>query len=555
MLENLHVKDLKLISEADISFKKGFNILTGETGAGKSIVLGSINLALGERASSADIRDGAESALVELSFVLNEDEIAKLRAMDFEVDDDGSVLLTRKLTSSKSISRINGETVTQSQLKELAPILLDMYGQHENQTLLKNSTYLNMLDHFIGDEISDYQKALSLELTEYKELEKKLLLEDTDENVRSRQIELLEYEINEIDSAKLIVGEDEELEKRYRFLNNVQKIAESIQKTYVVTGYDGEGGAGSLIGVGVNALKQVAALDDEADNLHKQLSEIENLLNDFNRSIGGYLDSLEFDGEEYNEVTERLNTINHLKDKYGASIEAILATYESKCEELNKLSNYEEYLENTKKKLGQLRKSMINKCEAISKLRNEYAEPLALKLTSAMESLNFMDVKLKIEITSDAEHIMTTGYDSVEFMISLNTGEALRPMNKIASGGELSRIMLAIKSVFAKEGGLSTLIFDEIDTGISGVTAYKVAETMKQLSADHQIICITHLPQIAAMADTHFLIEKTAKDGRTNTDILELDEEGSVKELARMLGTDEITESALENARALKARQ
>lgn len=554
MLENLHVKDLKLISEADISFKEGFNILTGETGAGKSIVLGSINLALGERASANDIREGAESALVELSFVLNASEIEALRELDFPVEDDGSILLTRKITPAKSISRINGETITQSQLKEFMPILLDMYGQHENQTLLKNSTYLGMLDQYAGDEIPIYQKELSACLKEYKELERKLIEEDTDENLRNRQIELLQYEINEIDAAGLTLGEDEELENRYRFLNNVQKIADNIQRAHALTGYDAAEGAGSTIGAALGYLKQISDLDNEADEFNSQLTEIEDLLNDFNRAIGNYLERLEFDPEEYQSVTDRLNTINHLKDKYGSSIESIFEALEAKELELSKLNNFEEYIAEIKARIDYLKSSMLTKCKAISELRNKASMPLANKLKEAMENLNFMEVNLKIEVNPDPEHITATGYDTVEFLISLNTGEALRPMNKIASGGELSRIMLAIKSVFANEGELSTLIFDEIDTGISGVTAYKVAESMKALSANHQIICITHLPQIAAMADAHFLIEKTAKDGRTETDILLLDEEGSVKELARMLGTDEITESALENARALKAR-
>lgn len=555
MLENLHVKDLALIREAEIDFKEGFNILTGETGAGKSIVLGSINLALGAKAGADVIRSGKDSALIELSFILNEKEIKKVKMMDLPVEDDGQVILTRKISSTKSVCRMNGETITLSQLRELSGILLNMYGQHEHQSLLKSSTYSKMLDEYAGREVNDIQEKLKAHLKEYRELIREKESNDGDPDRRKRQIELLEFEINEIESASIKSGEDEELESRYKFLNNAQKIMKSIAEVHELTGNDGQISLGTMVGRAVSSLKSIQDFDDEIIGLGDELSEIENLLDDFNRSLSNYENKLTFDGEEFLEVSERLDVINHLKDKYGRTIEDIFESFAEKNTELDKLKNYEEYLSNIDSKLSKLKTKMLSECKEISKLRKDASGPLVSKLTEAMKSLNFNDVRLQIDITENEDKITENGFDDVEFLISLNTGEDIRPMQNVASGGELSRMMLAIKSVFADRDDVSTLIFDEIDTGISGVTAFKVAEMMNNLSDNHQIICITHLPQIAAMADEHFLIEKTVYDGRTETNIVALEEDNSIRELARMLGTDKVTEGAINNARELKERK
>lgn len=554
MLENLHVKDLALIEEADVSFGKGLNILSGETGAGKSIILGSVNLALGAKASSEVIRSGKESALVELTFFLNEEQINKVRAMDLDVGDDGEVLLQRKIMAGKSVCRLNGETISVGQLKELSGVLLDMYGQHEHQSLLKSSTYSKMLDNYAGGEVSLYQKELKEDLSKYRHLLAEREGCDSDSSVRERQAELLRFEIDEIENAALKEGEDEELEKRFRFLSNARKIMEAVAQTHEAVGYEQDASAGTLLGYGVSRLKEIASFDDEAGALLEELTSVESLLSDFNRSLSTYEDRLSFDEAEFVSVEERLNLINKLKSKYGDSISKIQAALNEKSDELCKLENYEEYLAGLDKDIAHLKQNMLAKCAAVSSLRRSAATPLTASLKEAMEDLNFMDVSLEIRITPDEEKITENGYDNVEFLISLNTGEELRPMQNVASGGELSRIMLAFKSIFADKDDVPTLIFDEIDSGISGVTAYKVAKKMGRLSEDHQLICITHLPQIAAMSDEHFLIHKEASDGRTVTLIDRLDEEGSVKELARMLGSDTVSDSALENARDLKRK-
>lgn len=553
MLENLHVKDLALINEADINFGDGFNILTGETGAGKSIILGSINLALGAKASADVIRTGREYALIELSFSLTDNEIKKVKDMELPIEEDGVILLQRKIMSNKSVSRINGETISLATLKQLREVLLDMYGQHEHQNLLKSSTYVNMLDDYIGDNIYDIKSKLKEDLKNYKELLDEKDNSLGDENIRKRQIELLKFQIDEISDAALIEGEDDELEGRYRFLNNVKKIAVNVEGAHEYLSGDGSSSV-DTIGRALDLINSVTTYDENLEPIKDELLNIDNLLSDLNRSLNSYINGLSFDDEEFIKTEERLNLINKLKDKYGSSIDKINDFLSEKTEELEKLTNFEEYLDNLNVEIDKYHQKVIDYCKKIHLLRTEASKNLKDDLVASMKALNFLDVKLDILISEDEDRLSDNGYDEIEFMISLNPGEELRPITHIASGGELSRIMLAFKTVFAAKDDVSTLIFDEIDTGISGVTAYKVAEEMSKLSKNHQIICITHLPQIAAMADQHFLIEKSINEGRTQTNIVGLNYDDSVNELARMLGSDTLSQSAIDNAKELKSK-
>lgn len=552
MLENLHVKNLALIEEQEITFTKGLNILTGETGAGKSIVLGSIHLALGAKADKDSIRNGADYALIELLFSLNEIQKAQMKEMELPVEEDGTLLLQRKIMPGKSICRVNGETVGVAQLKELSGCLMDMYGQHEHQTLLKPLSYGRMLDQYIGSSALECKETIRKELKEYHELCQKLDEQDMDEEMRKREADLLSFEVNEIEEAALQEGEDEELEKQYQKLTHARRIQEAVTIAYAMTGYEEEESAGNALGRALRELKLVQNLDGEMDGLSEQLSEIDSLLNDFNRSLSEYSDSLNFEEEEFTTVADRLNRINHLKNKYGDTIPDILASYTEKQEKLEQLDHHELYLEQLKKEITEKKQQILASCESLSEMRKEAAGPLGRKLKEAMVDLNFMDVQFDIEVKEDPDHFQSDGYDKIEFLISVNPGEAMRPIWQVASGGELSRIMLAFKTVFADKEDTATLIFDEIDTGISGKTAWKVSEKMGQLSRDKQIICITHLPQIAAMADTHFRIEKSVKENRTVTDITKLSEEDSLRELARLLGSEEISEAAISNAKEMK---
>ena len=551
MLESLHVKNLALIDEQEVTFSKGMNILTGETGAGKSIIIGSINLALGAKADKDYIRTGADYALVELVFSLDGHSCDKIREMDLPIEEDGTLILQRKIMAGRSICRANGETITAGQLKGLSGYLLDMYGQHEHQSLLKPAAYKKMLDDYVGEKIDENKARLKEKLADYRKCQEELESQNTDEAMRMREAKLLEFEVNEIEAAALNPEEDEQVEKKYRRMVNAKKMKETVYQVHGLTGYEEEGSAGLAVGYALKELKTIAAYDEESGPLIDQLTDIDDLLNDFNRSMAQYRDSLAFDEEEFAYLEERLNTLNHLKDKYGNSIAEILKAQEEKQKALEKLNHFESYMEQLKIQAKAQEEEILKLCRKISNLRKKAAAPLADQLREAMIDLNFLDVEFSIAITAQ-EEFTAEGFDKVEFLISTNPGEKPKPLWQIASGGELSRIMLAFKTVFADKDETDTLVFDEIDTGISGKTAWKVSEKLGKLSKNHQIICITHLPQIASMADAHFLIEKGVKNERTVTGIRELGEEEGLGELARLLGSGELTAAVLENAREMK---
>lgn len=572
MLESLHVKNLALIDEQEVNFSPGMNILTGETGAGKSIIIGSINLALGAKAGKDYIRTGAEYALVELVFSLNQRQCEMLRELELPLEEDGTLILQRKIMATRSVCRANGETISAGQLKSLSGFLLDVYGQHEHQSLLKPAAAGKMLDDYVGPAGGEIRAKLKERLSEYRRLREELEEQNSDEAMREREAKLLAFEIDEIESAALIPGEDEQVEKRYRKLVNARKMKEVVCLVHALTGYEEEGSAGLAAGHALRELKSLSAYDEEIGPLIAQLTEIDDLLNDFNRSMAQYEDSLEFDGEEFVALEERLNLLNHLRDKYGNTLEDILKSQEEKQQALLKLENYEIYMQQLQEKMESEREEILRLCGELSQLRRKAAPSLTGQLKEALTSLNFLDVEFSITVTPREDTFSADGYDKVEFLISTNPGEAPKPIWQIASGGELSRIMLAFKTVFADKDETDTLVFDEIDTGISGRTAWKVSEKLGKLSTNHQIICITHLAQIASMAERHFLIEKrvkkaagsraggqdpgagqeAARGGRTVTDIRELSQEESLKELARLLGSGELTEAVLGNAREMK---
>ena len=554
MLYSLHVKNLALIKEQEIEFSKGLNILTGETGAGKSVVIGSVNLALGAKADPSLIRTGEEYALVELVFGVENDLQRKMLSdLDIPVEEDGTLVIQRKIMQGRSTSKVSGETVTAKQLKDISNILINIHGQNDHQELLHKKKHIEILDNYCQDDLSGLFELLSDEYAKMKDLEKKLSETDIDENTRIRETELLEYEVKEISDAEPVIGEDEQLETAYRKMVNGRKISEAANIALNLTGSgEMEESASDAVGRAVRELTSVVSYDSELEGLLSQLSDVENLLTDFNHALSGYIDGLEFDDEEFRTTEDRLNVINHLKDKYGGSIEQVLKSLEEKEERLKAISDLDAHRAGLKKDYDESFEKVKELCEKISDVRKNGARSLQEKLKDALIDLNFLDVKFEIDIDSSEDKITSKGYDEAQFMISTNPGEALRPLDQIASGGELSRIMLALKTVVADRDDISTLIFDEIDAGISGRTAWKVSQKLGELSANHQIICITHLPQIAAMADTHYMIEKGLDGGRTVTSIYALSEKLSEKELGRLLGGDELTEATLLNAREMK---
>lgn len=554
MLYSLHVKNLALIKEQEIEFSKGLNILTGETGAGKSVVIGSVNLALGAKADPSLIRTGEEYALVELVFGVENDLQRKmLEDLEIPVEEDGTLVIQRKVMQGRSVSKVSGETVTAKQLKDISNILINIHGQNDHQELLYKKKHIEILDNYCMDDLGGLFERLSGEYAKMKELEKKLSETDIDENTRLRETELLEYEVKEISDAEPVIGEDEQLEVSYRKMVNGRKISEAANTALNLTGSgEMEESASDAVGRAVRELTSVASYDSEIEGLLSQISDVENLLADFNHALSGYIDSLEFDDEEFRTTEDRLNTLNHLKDKYGGSIEQVLKSLEEKEERLKAISDLDAHRDRLRKDYEDCLAGVKDLCKKISDVRRKGAESLQEKLKDALIDLNFLDVQFEIKIDSSDDKITSKGYDEAQFMISTNPGEALRPLDQIASGGELSRIMLALKTVVADRDDISTLIFDEIDAGISGRTAWKVSQKLGELSTNHQIICITHLPQIAAMADTHYMIEKGLDGGRTVTSIYALSEKLSEKELGRLLGGDELTEATLLNAREMK---
>lgn len=549
MLQNLHVKNLALINETEVEFKGGLNILSGETGAGKSIIIGSINLALGEKVQKEMLRDNADTALVELVFyVENPATLEAVRALGIEVEDE-TIILSRKITAGRAIARINGEAVSASKMKEAAALLIDIHGQHEHQSLLSKRKHLEILDLFAKDLLREQKQKLSVCYREYRKLLDELEQSDSDTEERARELSFLEYEAKEIEDANLTLGEDVELEEQFRKYSNGKKILDAIHVVQAATAEEDES-ASERISRAVRELAGVSGYDKRVEELENQLTEIDNLLGDFNREVASYLSEEEFDNETYFEIEKRLDFINHLKSKYGNSIEQILESYNSKCERIAVLKDYDEYLKQLLSKINHKKQELTQLSDEVSAIRQKESVVLTNAIRQALMDLNFLDVRFTMEFRKI--DFTENGTDEVEFMISTNPGEPLKPLGKVASGGELSRIMLAIKTVLAENDHIETLIFDEIDSGISGRTAQMVSEKMNELGRSHQIICITHLPQIAAMADTHFLIEKSVENDTTVSHIHELSDEESVQELARMLGGVEITDKVVENAREMK---
>ena len=550
MLEHLHVKNLALIDEIEVDFSEGLNILSGETGAGKSIIIGSINIALGGKASKELIRKGADFALIELIFSVNNEYIMQLlKDMGIEFEDN-TIIISRKIMQNRCINKVNGENVTNAFLKNIAHYLIDIHGQHENQSLLVKKNHLSLLDRFAKNELEDLLSELAIVYKEYNNAKKELELSVVDEEKRLREISFLEYEINEIVSAKLTKDEDIILDEKYKKLSNMHTIMSTLSSVHNLLSDTVNGSAADNISHGVIALSKISSLDEELEEQLSQLLTVEDLIGGINKDISSYIDRFEDTSEELSETEERLNLINNLKMKYGNSIDEIENYLEQQEEKLSKLKNYDEYVDNLKRKVTVLEKKVKGLSEHISDIRKEKGRELTKLIKEALIDLNFIDVQFEM-IFNKTKDYTANGYDDASFYISTNPGELLRPLNEVASGGEISRIMLAIKSVLSDIDSLEALIFDEIDTGISGRTAQKVSEKLALIAKKRQVICITHLPQIAAMADSHYIIEKNSDGATTHTDIKKLDMKSAIEEVARIIGGVQITDAVMVNAQEM----
>lgn len=551
MITNLHVKNLALIDEIEVEFGPGLNILTGETGAGKSIIIGSINLALGGKMSRDMIRQGADSALVELVFhTENPKVLASLEEMELD-GGDGQIIISRKISGNRSICRVNGEACTVAQIKRLASDLLDIHGQHEHQSLLYQDRQLEILDEYGKEQIREALQETAAAYRNYRELRSRLEEYQIDEESRLREIDFLEFEIQEIQEAALSEGEDEELEARYRKMVNAKRIAEQAALVHRLSGYEEESGAGEQIGRALKELLSVAECDGALEGLCSMLADIDGLLNDFNRELSEYMDGLTFSEESFFETERRLDLINRLKAKYGSTIADVRQYAEEKSERLQKLQNFEEQKRKLTEALRQAEEKLEEISHRLSQERRSCSERLTGEIVRELQELNFAEVQFEIRFERTKTY-SAKGCDSIAFLISTNPGEPVKELARVVSGGELSRIMLALKTLLADRDETETLIFDEIDTGISGRTAQRVSEKMARIGRSRQVLCITHLPQIAAMADQHFQILKSVENMETKTTIRRLSEEASVAELARILGGARITEAVEENAKEMK---
>lgn len=551
VLLNLHVKNLAIIDEVEVYFSDNLNILTGETGAGKSIIIGSINIALGAKVPKDIIRKGADYALVELVFQVEDVNcITALKELDVPMQDN-QVIISRKIMNGRSVSKVNGEIVPTSLLKDISALLIDIHGQHEHQSLIHKRTHLNILDRYAKEEIKDLKEKVAHSYQAYRNALNELNEAAVDEDKRIREISFLEYEINEIETARLKEGEDEELSAHYKKLSNANSIVEGLSNVYQLTGNDDSGSVSDSIGQASRILSKLESYDKEVGQFTSFISDLEDMLHDFNRNIADYLEEINVDREELNITGERLDLIHNLKSKYGNTITDILKYCEESKIRLEKYLDYDNYINQLRKKVEIERTNLEDLSYRLSEIRKRNASKLSSDIKEALIDLNFLDVQFDMHFGTFSDFTYN-GIDDAEFLISTNPGEDMKPLGKIASGGELSRIMLAIKSILANNDSIETLIFDEIDVGVSGRTAQKVSEKLALIAKNHQILCITHLPQIAAMSDEHYIIEKKASENSTTTKIRRLSETESVQELARMLSGAELTDTVIQNAREMK---
>lgn len=550
VLVNLHVKNLAIIDEVEVDFSDRLNVLTGETGAGKSIIIGSINLALGQKSPKDVIRKGADYALVELTFRADtERQRALVEEMGISMEDD-EILISRKIMAGRSVNRINGESVTLAMIRRIADIMIDIHGQNEQQSLLHSAKHMEIVDRYAREELGDRITRMADGYREYQRLQQELSQHEVPEEERLREISFMKYELEEIEQASLMHGEEEQLAEQYRMLSNATEIASGLGEIYGMTG-EGNATAAEQLGQSLRILHKLSEYSPQMEEFANQLSDIDSLLTDFNRDISDYMSDFETGGERFAEVEARLDLVRTIKAKYGATTAQVQEYADKLQEKLMKYEEYEQYREELLKSLTQQETTLKSLADEITAIRQKVSHRLEKEIIKALKELNFLQVQFEIAVRP-LDHLNSQGQDEVEFMLSTNPGMDLKPIGDAASGGELSRIMLAVKAVLAQHDEIPTLIFDEIDVGISGRTAQMVAEKMAYIGMTHQVICISHLAQIGAMADSHYLIEKTSRNEHTSTDIRLLDEKESVGELARILGGVEITDSVRESAAEMK---
>ena len=550
MLDSLYVKNLALIDEEEVTFTEGLNVLSGETGAGKSILIGSVLIALGAKVHKEMIRANEKEAYIELIFSPTHPAVLeKLREYDIEPE-DGQLIISKKITASKSVSKINKEAYPASKVREVASLLLDVHGQHDHQALIHQHKQLEIVDRSGGKKLKEAKEQTAQYYRIWKQYKDELDSYSVDEDERLRRMDILCYELDELKEASITPGEEARLSKEWKRLSEREHIITAYQELTSLLGYESNG-ACDLCGRAEHALKGISDADEEAQSLYDQLTDAESIIHDICREASERLDAMQDEELDTAKIEERLDQIRHLMQKYRCDEEGLLELTEKKEQELEKYRHFEEEKARAQKLCQNAFVKLEQAANDLSSKRRKCADLLCSQLIKALVDLYFLDVRFEIHM-DQTEQIGPGGKDVVTFYIATNPGEALKPLAAVASGGELSRIMLAVKSVMAQKEEIETLIFDEIDTGISGRTAQKVAKRLSETAKGSQVICISHLAQIVSMADTHFLIEKNAENERTTTHITKLSEEESIREVARLLGGAEITKNVLDTAKEMK---
>ncbi len=553
MIEHLYIENVALIEKINIEFNKGLNILSGETGAGKSIIIDSIAFATGQRPGKDFIKKNASKAIVELLIFIEDDYVSdEIKKSGIEIDDDNCILISRSVNQSgKTSCKINGKSVTVGMLKEISSFLIDTHGQHEYQSLMNPLKHIVIVDGFCGEFLDNLKLKLSEKYKVYKSVLRKIQNIDGDERERKIKIESYNSQISEIDMANLKENEEEELSERKKILNNSEKLKEHSDKIVSLLYRDENGSVSDKISSALDCLFKISALDPAQKEICSELEGISADIEDIAERIRDYADSIDSNQNELEEIEERLDMLYRIKRKYNKDIKGILCYREELENKLNFILNSEDEL----LKLTELKKSIeaeIRKiCDLISAERKKASNKIQMGIEKTLKELGMKNAKFKVDISKKSE-FTTNGRDKIEFLISPNLGEDLKPLAKIASGGEMSRVMLAMKVILADADTVETFIFDEIDTGVSGRTAQQVAQKLSDLGKKRQILCITHLPQIAAMGDSHFLIEKVSDSKSTTTTICELDYKKIIFEIARLTGGVEITEATLKAAEEMK---
>lgn len=550
MLKHLSIKNVAVIEEVNIDFCTGFSVLTGETGAGKSIIIDSINLLKGERGSKSMIRHGEDKARVSGVFEVDgyvANEIAGILGCDAEDE----IIISRELsTDGKNTIRINGMPANIAMLKQVGDCLINIHGQHDNTSLLAVKTHMGFLDNFGKEEIEPVYASYRVLFEKCKGISDEISMIDTDEQEKLRRKDMLEYQINEIEEASLEIGEDELLMARKLLIDNSARISENTKKAYEILYGSENGSAHDMLWDAIGHLEKVADFDADINDVYSSLSDIAETLTEKTRDLRHISENLVYDREEADRIEDRLETISLLKKKYGATIEKILEFYEMACLELEKIETSHETLERLKAELDKNKKLLADKAKELSDLRKKYGKALSQRVMEELKDLNMARVEFSVNFEA-AQNFKPNGTDEAEFMVRTNVGEEIKPLAKIASGGELSRIMLAIKSVLVDSDKVKTMVFDEIDTGVSGAAAQKIGEKLLAMARKSTVLCITHLPQIAALADNHYLISKEVENDRTHTRVKLLGFDERTDEIARTLGGSEITDITRENARQL----